>query len=315
MAGKKLTEKQAGVSLVVMPDKGLFMERAGKLCGPVSLSAAITACRNEDTVRVLGNAQAASLLVSLFDANRGRQSKRIFVGSPGILRDELNAGSPSAVFRRFSLLHVAGSVGGWRRLSETDRNVYLFLTKLACHGGGHSQTNTAFVKHPAYRLCVFLKNINGSQWSALQDLVGHIVDPRWHIDPRNPDRHRRLQFALGLTPATAKRHFDRTIDKTGSGLATDTEEATALSLAFTAFLGDGRQPRASPYDFLQRYYESRIVFRPQHLAWVDTCRLGLQLLVAFWLNEVSRQRLFVPRYLLDKLSDADAVIAACRKSL
>jgi hypothetical protein len=53
--------------------------------------------------------------------------------------------------------------------------------------------------HPAWRSLQFIPTLNED---CCATLLGYIMDPRWYVDPCNPDRTARLESKLGLNPKT-----------------------------------------------------------------------------------------------------------------
>jgi len=59
--------------------------------------------------------------------------------------------------------------------------------------------------HPAWRPLSFIQSLNQL---AVAGVLGHIVDPRWHIDPDDPDSIVPLEEVLGLTEETQADAFE-----------------------------------------------------------------------------------------------------------
>lgn len=306
MTMQKMAQRSEADVLVLPSGELLWHANNGKPPKAATPAVAAHSCKPFEKVRVLGNASAAEFICRLFELYGPEGDKQIFLGSPGLVRDQLASGTPQAVFKRYETLRIAPSLGGWRRMTALDHGVYHFLWRLAKHGAEHTQVSQAMAAHPAFRICRFLADYNVCYWSAMVQLVGRIVDPRWHIDPRFPNSQRRLNFAVGLYPRAVKTFLET---RAGTG------ESALAAVLDAAFLGPTDQLRDPPRDFLLRYFHSQEGTRQAHLRWIDTCRVGVQTIVAHWLEVVSNQNLFVPEHLFACLPDAKDVVGVCRVRL
>ncbi len=88
------------------------------------------------------------------------------------------------------------SMGGWHEFTEDDYPSYY----LAKHH--HTKADLAILHnvlklHPAWNALSFIPHLNEDKCARL---IGLILDPRWFVDPEEPDKNARLEAYLGLLP-------------------------------------------------------------------------------------------------------------------
>jgi hypothetical protein len=145
-------------------------------------------------VRIVALPENAALITSLAECGAGR----VEIGRPNnILWAHLVATGPKSVLvHARSAAPEAPSRGGWHGLTELDQASYA----LAAHyrsGGGHDDAAARlYARHPARPALDFITHLDHE---AASRLLAEILDPRWFIDPDQPDRDARLKCYLGLT--------------------------------------------------------------------------------------------------------------------
>jgi hypothetical protein len=91
-------------------------------------------------------------------------------------------------------VQLAPSVGGWHELGESDYVGCLWATRGAAAAPVEA--------HPAWRAVSFVSGCNAGAFKAL---VSELRDPRWYIDPADPDSLDKYFAYLGLNPRVMDR--------------------------------------------------------------------------------------------------------------
>lgn len=159
-------------------------------------------------VRVLGVPHNAELITALYLRRHKREVVSIEIAGPNICetREELN--DPETVFYRMRSTSLVNACGGWHTASEADYLTYALIARLRrTNGTFDSVAATYFSAHPVFRALSYVPTL--SAFNAAQ-VVQFIVDPRWYVDRRAPERQGKLELFMGLTPAVQRRVSDET---------------------------------------------------------------------------------------------------------
>jgi hypothetical protein len=159
-------------------------------------------------VRVLGVPQNAELITALYLRRHKREVVSIEIAGPNICetRDELD--DPETVFYRMRSTSLASACGGWHTANEADYLTYALIARFRRTSGTFdSVAATYFSAHPVFRALSYIPTL--SAFNAAQ-VVQLIVDPRWYVDRRAPERQGKLELFMGLTPAVQRRVSDET---------------------------------------------------------------------------------------------------------
>jgi hypothetical protein len=146
-------------------------------------------------IRVPGLRRNARLLLALFQAVQRRQFASLSICSPWCSGPKGDEASPEVLLYASRGFDVPYSVGGWRRFDAVDASLFKFAAESMEESPSFPDLNA----HPAGWL---LRWIDGVDEELVSQLLGIIVDPRWFVDPAEPDRANKLQQFLGLDPAT-----------------------------------------------------------------------------------------------------------------
>jgi len=151
------------------------------------------------TFRVLGVPQNAELICALYLRRYKGEVRSVEIAGPNILdnRDELK--DPAIVIVRMRSAVVSSACGGWHGLTLHDYPTYAMLARMTRNNFVFDDTAAAYLQmHPAFKSLSFVPTLSPA---AAAKLLVTTIDPRWYIDRRRPDRIKKLELYLGLTPA------------------------------------------------------------------------------------------------------------------
>ena len=153
-----------------------------------------------NVVRVIGVAQNAELISALYLRRNSGEIRGVELAGPNILHsfDELQ--EPNIVLSRMRSVDIASAAGGWHAITMRDYPTYAMLARMLRNNFVFDDATAAYFKmHPARKALLFIPNIAEADAAKL---LTTIVDPRWYVDRRAPDRAAKLELFLGLTPQT-----------------------------------------------------------------------------------------------------------------
>lgn len=150
--------------------------------------------RDASTVRVLGTAANAQLIVDLYNQRlKSKEPQSIKICSPKPSDDPKDI---PAVFRGMMENELPASVGGCHEASEADYRIYAVIASFRRSGRLLTDSVKQFLQvHPAYPALSFLPKVN---WESAIRFLEQLVDPRFHIHRANPDRNSQLKSFFGL---------------------------------------------------------------------------------------------------------------------
>jgi hypothetical protein len=151
------------------------------------------------TVRLLGTAQNAELISSLHLRRFKGEIRSVEVAGPQSFTTAELA-EPKLVLMKMRGLAVASAAGGWHEVSQHDHAIYAMAARMRRSGFEFDDTVSTYVqRHPAYRALSFIPTVSLEE---VAKLLITIIDPRWFVDLRLPERTSKLELFLGLTPKT-----------------------------------------------------------------------------------------------------------------
>lgn len=155
--------------------------------------------RRADKVRILGVPSNAELALQMYNRKLKDELGSVEVCSPLACETSARREKPEAVL--FDLRKFSGlpSMGGWHEFCETDYPSYAIAVNLERKAdSGHL---LRFLKdHPVWYAVAGIPHLSSL---ALCRLIGTVLDPRFFIDPEEPDRLSKLEAFLGLDPKIA----------------------------------------------------------------------------------------------------------------
>lgn len=150
------------------------------------------------TVRVIGAVQNAELIATLYLRRYKREVGSVEVAGPNILNSKSDLNDPKIVLLQMRAVGLAAACGGWHTVSMSDYPTYAMLAKLNRANFSFDDTTIAYLQmHPVYKAARFIPTLNEEY---LARLLTTIIDPRWYVDKRLPERAAKLELFLGLTP-------------------------------------------------------------------------------------------------------------------
>lgn len=157
-------------------------------------------------VRILGVPQNAELITTLYLRRHKNEVASIEVAGPNICETREELADPETVLHRMRATALASACGGWHKLGDEDYVTYAIIARLQRNGGTYDATAAAYLHaHPVFHSLTFIPTLS-PQHVAL--MLKAIVDPRWYVDRRAPERQGKLELYMGLTPAAQKRVSD-----------------------------------------------------------------------------------------------------------
>lgn len=151
------------------------------------------------TFRLLGVQQNAELLCALYLRRYKGEIRSIEIAGPNILDSQYELGSPELVVQRMRTVTVSPAAGGWHQLTMHDYPTYAMLARMLRTNYEYDDTTQHYFQmHPAHKALMFIPTL---EVSAAAKMLICIIDPRWYIDRRRPERIKKLELFLGLTPA------------------------------------------------------------------------------------------------------------------
>lgn len=157
-------------------------------------------------VRILGVAQNAELITSLYIRRRKSEVASIEVAGPNICETREELADPEVVLHRMRATALASACGGWHMLSDEDYLSYALIARLQRNGGVYDTTAAAYLNaHPVFHALTFIPTLSQQH---VAHVIRAIVDPRWYVDRRAPERQGKLELYMGLTPGVQKRVSD-----------------------------------------------------------------------------------------------------------
>jgi hypothetical protein len=197
-------------------------------------------------VRVLGMPQNAELLSALYLRRYKGEIRALEVAGPQMLTASDN--DPKLVIIKMRGLTLAPACGGWHALSMLDYPTYAMLARmLRTNFVFDDAARTYYHLHPAYRALSFIPTIASAE---VAKLLTTIIDPRWYVDLRMPERTSKLELFLGLTPKIQTRVSDP-----AQILKRSREFRCANVLACWKMADPDTVDLATPANFLYRVYK------------------------------------------------------------
>jgi hypothetical protein len=155
------------------------------------------------TVRILGLPQNAELLSALYLRRHKNEVRAVEVAGPNVLHAMIELQDPATVLRRMRSVDISLAAGGWHTVSTHDYPTYAMLARmLRTNFVFDAPAKAYFQIHPARKAALFIGTLSEPETAKL---LTTIVDPRWYVDRRSPDRSGKLELFLGLTPQVQAR--------------------------------------------------------------------------------------------------------------
>jgi hypothetical protein len=200
-------------------------------------------------IRLLGVPQNAELFIAFYLRRRQNEVASLEIAGPNVCENLAELADPETVVYRMRTTQLTSACGGWHTATDADYWTYALIGRLERSGGHLDQLSTAYLRtHPAYRALSLLPTLSPPH---VAQVIKTIVDPRWYVDRRAPERQGKLELYLGLTPRIQRRVSD------SSALLIKSRElrcATVLEAWKTQH--PGAVDLTDPRNFLYRIYKA-----------------------------------------------------------
>jgi len=181
--------------------QAIGVERPSPFSG--DLAELLTECSayGDPHVRVLGTHGNARLITNLYHQLVELKKSRVEIASPRkCVADTEELSDPEKVLWRMRQLRLAAVLGGWHPLTKLDMPAYAIAAEIASAQGTATSSMRFLTRHPAYARWRFIPNVHHESMAML---IAMILDPRWFVDPKRPNRLARLRSYLGILPRYA----------------------------------------------------------------------------------------------------------------
>lgn len=248
-------------------------------------------------VRVLGT-QANAALISRLHQEAKLGGPAVEVATPLVCATEAERNNPIMALEAMRRALLPASLGGWHILTDVEAISYELAVYAQQAGDAvlPLEALALFRRHPAYAALSFIRTVDEE---AACRLVAEILDPRWFVDLRHPDRRAKLESYLGVCPHGISEAASPvpTVKGRRCRLVLRSWQWQELPAAY-AFPLEPEALGTHPRDFLWRIWDQ--TGRGERGA-LRACQKLLQFVKAVWLDSLyllkqQREPLFVPEH-------------------
>jgi hypothetical protein len=151
-----------------------------------------------NAVRLLGVSSNAELISELYLRRHKGEIRSVEVAGPNMLDRVDDMDDPRAVLMQMRRADSAPACGGWHSVTPQDYPTYAMMARMLRTNFVFDTPTASYLRmHPAYRALTFIPTL---QRLDVARLLTIIIDPRWYVDRRMPERAAKLELYLGLTP-------------------------------------------------------------------------------------------------------------------
>lgn len=247
-----------------------------------------------ESIRILGTAENAELIVSLYHQRlkNGRPSD-IRIGSPNYCED---LSDPPTVFRSMMENELPASLGGWHLLNEADYRTYAVLDAYRKDKKISDRVWSLLEVHPAFPALSFIRTID---WDAAIEFLSVLVDPRFHVSPKHPDRNSKMKSFFGLAPGpggNVHKFLEKNYDNGSQGDAKYSRAQVALGTWFNDVDTVLTATIIGPRNFLMRSVREFLMNLPNDRSHQDvvavtrTSHIFLRFVREVWLDCLTPKR-------------------------
>jgi hypothetical protein len=164
-------------------------------CAEVSVSRVLEQVRGRQlAIRVLGLPQNAKLLAGLCDFHEHGQVHRLEIAGPLVCETDAERADPAKTLFRMRQCLLSPSLGGWHVASQADTAIYRLIAQRQAKPADE-ESDELVRQHPVWRDLSFVGRV---RLRAAGEVLVHLIDPRWYIDPHHPDRTARAESFMGV---------------------------------------------------------------------------------------------------------------------
>jgi hypothetical protein len=157
-------------------------------------------------VRLIGTVANAELITALYTRHREKTIDAVELAGPNICDSRAELTDPELVLHRMRTVTLASACGGWHLMSGADYATYALIARMTRNGDALDGPSRIYLRVlPVYRALSYVMTLSDEHAA---QLIKAVVDPRWYVDKRAPDRQGKLDLFMGLTPSTQKRVSD-----------------------------------------------------------------------------------------------------------
>jgi hypothetical protein len=148
--------------------------------------------------RLLGTPRNAELITQLYLRRRKNEVVSVEVAGPNICESPAELNDPALVLLRMRSAQLSSACGGWHTVTDKDYLTYALLARMQrTHFQFDTATQAYLRAHPVFHAMTLIPTLSSER---LAQLLIDIIDPRWYVDRRAPERASKLELYLGLTP-------------------------------------------------------------------------------------------------------------------
>ncbi len=244
---------------------------------------------NAASVRMLGHASNAPLICRLWEEIMKHPRRAVFIATPAVCPFKEAKQRPRSVFTQMRKFRRAeASCGGWRHLSVADSISYRFRANEPPVRAGddelYSPSSDEWDMHPAYPALSFVR---GGDTGCQTWVLGRLLDPRWHIDPHDPDKKSKVQSFMRLHPNV----FQSILANANANIANGPRHSPARRM-LSAWAGDCWQKGISSLPSSATFLLDNTKGRGESDMWLRATQRFLRMLCAVWLDQLSPARIY-----------------------
>ena len=162
-----------------------------------------------ETVRIVGTPINAKLTLDLFEMRLRGVFESLQVCSPMCCENAEERKDPAILLHSMRTYNRPPSLGGWHEFDLKDTPSYILAQHFRTQDSLTPEMQGVLRNHPAYDAVAFATELDEE---SLARLFGFLIDPRWYVDPNDPDRTSRYEQFLCLNPKSVAQanHQDAT---------------------------------------------------------------------------------------------------------
>ncbi len=245
-------------------------------------------------IRVLGAPCNAPLIA---EHHRVHPDKPLFLAGPAGARcDRRTRLSPAQSLQAMRRIGSWPSCGGWHRMRAGEVDAYALSTMVLGSGYDASAIDAAYDRHPAALAIGFIPTADTAY---AKRLLAEWLDPRWCVDPADPDSDSMLNEHLGLRTQNMLRLHDPS-QTSNDCLNLGRAETVLMSWYDKQQHVDIRRPENFLYRIMYSKADRSVGLR-------RACRAFVRFVRDVWLDALCPHReLFVPEYFFKREDEAKA---------
>lgn len=267
-----------------------------------------TAYHPNCTIKMIASLRNTSIILHLYDKKLRAEIKGLQLCSPLVMNK-----NKTVEVIMMDMLQWNGwpaSLGGWHEFTEDDYPSYYLAKHFAENENSMCGLNTDLIEdtlrfHPAWKALSFIPHLNREK---IGKLIATILDPRWFVDTKDPDKNARLENYLGLKPEIQSMVGDPELPR-NDAKAFQLRNCKLVMRAWRMGRPVSKNEYDQPNNFLWRIHAMEGCNNKADLRVSQTF---IAFLKAVWLDGIyknkpgSKDGLFVPRYFFNKPDEIES---------